>query len=88
MRDGRVFEHIIIVIDRLLKKKKFVALDFLKIKVVIKAFIEWIWQEKGYLKRVMLDRGIQFILHFWKRFCERIGIKPKMLITFYPKTDG
>jgi hypothetical protein len=58
IRDGRVFEHIMIMINRLLKKKKFVALDFLEIKAVIKVFIEWIWREEEYLERVMLDRGI------------------------------
>ena len=58
MRDGRVFEYIMIMMDRLLKKKKFVALDFLEIEVIVKAFIEWIWREEGYLERVVLDRGI------------------------------
>jgi hypothetical protein len=64
IRDGRVFEHIIIVINRLSKKKKFVTLDSLEIEAIIKAFIEWIWREEGYLKRVILDRGTQFTSHF------------------------
>jgi hypothetical protein len=41
-RYGKKFKNIIIIVDRLSKKKKFVALDFINVKTVIQAFIEWI----------------------------------------------
>ncbi len=39
-RFGREFEYIIVVVDRLLKKKKFIPLDSLEVEAVVQAFIE------------------------------------------------
>ena len=41
-RFGRKFEHIMVVVDRLSKKKKFIPLDSLDVESVVQAFIEWI----------------------------------------------
>jgi hypothetical protein len=77
-----------VVVDRLSKKKKFVALDSLEVEAVVQAFIEWIWREEGYPERVVSDRDSQFTSHFWKRMCERIGTKPKMSTAWHPETDS
>lgn len=87
-RFGRRFEHIMVVVDRLSKKKKFIPLDSLEVDAVVQAFIEWIWREEGYSSTIISDRGIQFIAHFWRRLCQRIGIKPKLSTAFHPETDG
>ena len=46
-----------VVVDRLSKKRRFVALDSLKVEVVVQAFVEWIWREEGYPLTIVLDRG-------------------------------
>ena len=56
-RYGRVYKHIMVVVDRLSKKKKFCALDLLKTQSVVQAFVNWIWREEGYLKSIVSDRG-------------------------------
>ena len=87
-RYGRKYQHIMVVVDRLSKKKKFIPLDSLEVEAVVQAFVEWIWREEGYPKTVVSDRGTQFTSHFWRRLCTRIGTKPKMSTSFHPETDG
>ena len=87
-RFGRKFEHIMVVVDRLSKKKKFIPLDSLEVEAVVQAFIEWIWREEGYPSTIISDRGTQFTALFWKRLCQRIGTKPKLSTAFHPETDG
>ena len=70
------------------KKRRFVALDSLKVEVVVQAFVEWIWREEGYPSMIVSDRGTQFIAHFWSRLCKRLGTKPKLSTAFYPEIDG
>ena len=48
LRYGREFQHIMVVMDRLSKKKKFTPLDSLEVDAVVQAFIEWIWREEGF----------------------------------------
>lgn len=88
LRHGRKYQHIMVVVDRLSKKKKIVPLDSLEVEAVVQAFIEWIWREEGYPRTVTSDRGTQFTSHFWRRLCQRIGTKPKMPTAFHPETDG
>ena len=87
-RYGRDYQHVMVVVDRLTKKKKFVALDSLEVEAVVQAFLEWIWREEGYPSTIISDRGTQFIAHFWQRLCARIGTKPKLSTAFHPETDG
>ena len=85
---GRTYNHIMVVVDRLSKKKKFVPLQSLDVEAVVQAFIECIWREEGYPAEVISDRGAQFTSHFWKRLCERIGTRPKLSSSHHPETDG
>ena len=88
LRYGRPYQHIMVVVDRLTKKKKFVPLDSIEVEAVVQAFIEWIWREEGYPFSIISDRGTQFTAYFWKRLCERVGTKPKLSTAFHPETDG
>ena len=87
-RNGRRYQHIMVVVDRLSKKKRFIALDSLEVKAVVQAFIEWIWREEGYPMSIVSDRGSQFISHFWRRLCKRIGTHPKLSTAWHSETDG
>lgn len=87
-RYGRTFEHVMVIVDRLSKKKKFIAMDSMEVEAVVQAFVEWVWREEGYPKSIVSDRGSQFTSHFWRRLCQRIGTKPKLSTSFHPETDG
>ena len=88
VRYGKSFQHIMVVVDRLSKKRKFIPLDSLEVEAVVQAFIEWIWREEGYPSTIISDRGTQFTALFWQRLCARIGTKPKLSTSFHPETDG
>ena len=88
LRHGRSYQHIMVVVDRLSKKKKFMPLDSLSVESVVQAFVEWVWREEGFPLSVISDRGTQFTSYFWKRLCERIGTSPKLSTSFHPETDG
>ena len=87
-RFGRKYQHIMVVVDRLSKKRRFAPLDSLEVEAVVQAFIEWVWREEGYPSTIVSDRGTQFTSHFWTRLCQRIGTKPKLSTAFHPETDG
>ena len=46
-----------VMVDCLLKKKKFVLLELLEVEAVVQAFIEWILREEGYPYTVTSDRS-------------------------------
>ena len=86
-RNERNYKYIMIVVNRLSKKKKFVALNFLNVKAVVQDFVNWIWRKKKYSERIVFDRETQFVSHFWKRLCERIDIKLKLFFVWHFETD-
>lgn len=85
---GRTYNHLMVNVDRLSKKKKFIPLEDLEVETVVQGFLEYIWREEGYPAEIISDRGTQFTSHFWTRLCERIGTKPKLSTAFHPETDG
>lgn len=87
-RHGRNFCHIMTVVDRLSKTEKYIALDSLEVEDVVTAFVEYVWRQEGYPDSVVSDRGSQFVSHFWRRLCERLGTTPKLSTSFHPETDG
>ena len=66
-RNRKHYKHIMIVIDRLFKIKKFAALNSLNVDAVIQAFINWIWRIKDFSESIVFDKKTQFIADFWKR---------------------
>ena len=87
-RYGRNFRHILVIVDRLSKTKRFIPMETMDVEEVVKAFLEWIWRLEGYPRSIVSDRGKQFVAHFWRRLCQRIGTKPKFSTAFHPETDG
>lgn len=85
---GRLFQHILVVVDRLSKGKKFIPMDSLEVKAVVQAFIDFVWRSEGFPATIISDRGTQFVAHFWQRLCKRLGTKPKLSTAFHPETDG
>ena len=85
---GVTYRHIMVVVDRLSKMKRFVALESLEVEAVVQAFLEWVRRLEGYPEIIVPDRGTQFTSHFWQRLCQRIGTKPKLSTAFHPETDG
>ena len=86
-RYDRIYKHIMIVIDRLSKKKKFISLKNFDVEIVIQIFLEWIWREENYSDFVVSNRETQFISHFWRRLCEKINTRFKFSIVWHFEID-
>lgn len=85
---GTTYKHIMVVVDRLSKRRRFVPLPSLEVQDVVTAFLQHIWSQEGYPRTIVSDRGAQFVNHFWQRLCQRLGTKPKLSTAFHPETDG
>ena len=87
-RNGRNYRHIMVVVDRLSKTKRFVALESLDVDAVVQAFIDWIWRIEGFPNTIISDRGTQYTADFWRRLSKRVGTHLKHSTSFHPETDG
>lgn len=85
---GRTYTSIMVVVDRMTKKTKFIPMENLEVPTVVDAFIEYVWREEGFPRTIVSDRGKQFVSHFWTRLCQRMGATPKLSSSFHPETDG
>ena len=86
-RHERVYQHVIIVVNRLFKKKKYIKFDFMNVQTVIQIFFEWVWRNEEYSENIVSDKSEQFVAHFWQRLCERINIKFKLSIAWHFETN-
>ena len=86
-RHDKNYEHIMIIVDKLFKKKKYISLDSLKVSVVVQTFIEWMWREESYSNFIISNRDIQFVFYFWQRLCERIDTHFKLFIVWHSETN-
>ena len=86
-RNDKNYQHIIIVIDRLFKIKRFAALKFLNVDSVIQAFINWIWRIEDFFEVIISDRSTQFTAEFWKRFSKRFRSHLKWFTVWHSKID-
>lgn len=62
--NGRTYENILVIVDRLSKKKKFIPVVNLRVDTLVRAFVEFVWREEGYPEHIVSDRGPQFTSHF------------------------
>jgi len=86
--NGQVFTDILVIVDRLTKKKKFIPIASMTTDALVAAFVEYVWCEEGFSEEIVSDRGSQFVSQFWKRLCQRLGVKPKFPSAHHPQTDG
>jgi len=84
----KIFQHILIIVDRLFKNKKFISIDLLKIKTIVQIFIDFVWYIENFSAIIVSDRDTQFIVYFWQCLCKRLETKSKLLTVFYSETDS
>ena len=46
VRNERRFRHVMMIVNKLFKKRKFILMNSLKIDVIVQIFVKWIWKEK------------------------------------------
>jgi hypothetical protein len=57
-------------------------------KETVWIYLESVWCYYGLADTIVLDRGLQFILEFWKEFNRILGTKIKLSMADHPQTDG
>ncbi len=53
-----------------------------------KIYLQHVYPHYGIPKRLITDRGTQFISIFTRTLCETLGIKQNILSAYHPQTDG
>ena len=87
-RRGRIFRHILVVVDRLTKRRIYEPLESLSTSKFIEVMNRRVFPTHGYPLTIVNDRGGQMTSTLWKRLCKRHGIKVKFSSAHHPKTDG
>ncbi len=55
---------------------------------VAKLYLQYAYPHYGIPKRLITDRGSQFISIFMRNLCQVLGIKQNILSAYHPQTDG
>ena len=87
-RQNWAFQHILVVVDRLTKRRIYKPLESLSTSEFIEAMHCCVFSAHGYPLTIVNDRGGQMTSTLWRRLCERYGIKVKFSSAHHPETDG
>jgi RNase H-like domain found in reverse transcriptase/Reverse transcriptase (RNA-dependent DNA polymerase)/Integrase zinc binding domain/Chromo (CHRromatin Organisation MOdifier) domain len=88
VRNGKIYRHILVVVDRLTKMRHFIPVTGLTTEELVDAFIDNVYKLHGASDNVVSDRGSQFVSDFWRRLSERLKTVLRPSSAFHPETDG
>lgn len=86
-RRNQVFENILVIVDRLTKKKLYEPMTSMGTRDLL-ALRRRVFCCYGLPNSIVSDRGSQLTAKLWKRICSRYGIKDKLSSAHHPETDG
>jgi len=82
-------DAVLVVCDRLSKMTHFVVtMEGTSAEGLARLFRNNVWKLHGLPESVVSDRGPQFAAELTKELNRMLGIKTKLLMAFYPQTDG
>jgi hypothetical protein len=77
------------VVDRLSKQPLLIpCYKTTNAKDMAELFITHVYRHHRVLDSIVSDRGPQFILDFWNKFCHILGVKLKLSIAYHAPTNG
>ena len=83
------YDLILVVVDRLTKMVHFIpTIERTSAEGLARLFRDNVWKLHGLPESIISDRGLQFITGLIRELNRMLGIKSKILTTFYPQTDG
>jgi len=78
-----------VVVDRLTKIVYFIpTTKKMLAKGLARLFRNNMWKLHGLSESIISDQGLQFVIGLMKELNQMLGIKNKLLIVFYPQTNG
>ena len=89
---GQFYDAILIVIDRLSKKRHYIPCleedERTSAKATADLFLQDVWFKYGLPTSMTSDHESQFVLKIWDFLCKLLGIKAKLSTAFHPETNG
>ena len=83
------YDSILVVVNRLTKMVYFIpTMEKMLAKGLARLFRNNVWKLHRLLESIILDRGPQFAVGLMWELNRILGIKSKLLMAFYPQTDG
>jgi hypothetical protein len=85
----RKHDSIWVIVDRLTKTTHFIPVHTTySAKRYTEIYVDLIVHLHGVPKTILLDRGTQFVAHFWAQVHESLGTKLIHSSSYHPQTDG
>ena len=82
-------DAIVVIVDQFTKMIQLkVAMTNISSEEIAKIHRDDIWKLHGISRKILSDRGPQFILKFMEEFTKVLGIKRQLLMAYHPQTDG
>ena len=87
-RRGRIYENILMIVNRLTKRRLYESMTEIKIKAVLKILERRVFSTYDLSDSIFHDRNTQLVTHFWKRICQRYDIKSKSFSAYHSETNN
>ena len=82
-------DSIMVVVDSVTKHSHFVSMVTTILPIgAAQLYIRHVWKHHGLPKRVVSDRGLQFVAEFTREIYQLLGIKLAATTAYHPQGDG
>ena len=82
-------DAILVIVDRFMKMIHLKAtMTNISLEGIVKIYRDNIWKLHGVLRKILSDRGPQFISKFMEEFTKALGTKRQLSMAYHPQTDG
>ena len=83
------YDSLLVVVDRLSKAIILAPCNkTITAEETSQLYIDHIWKCTGLPKKVISDRGPQFVSKVMREIWEKLGVKSSLSTAFHPQTDG
>ena len=86
-RRNRIYENILIVVNRLIKKRVYESMKLMNTKNLWEVLHWRIFSCYEFLRFIVSDREDQIIFKLWQRICQKYDIKSKLSSTHHLETN-
>jgi len=81
--------RVLVVIDCFSKIVRYILINMeISSQKVVKTLWKWIFKDVGLSKKIISNRGPQFMPNFMKEICVQLSIEQNPSIAYYPQTNG
>ena len=80
---------IVVIVDRFMKMIRLKAtITNISLESIAKIYWDEIWKLYGIPRKILSDRGPQFVSKFMEEFMKALGTIRQMSIAYHPQTNG